>query len=302
MNGYTGEFSGRLNSVSYLGTSLGAGTYDIPGILRVSEAGSNPAYYDTTQVTVSQFCKIAFSVQVMRATGAATILPALGSTATTLSGTMSYNGSETAAIPLASGRWYVGGADLGGGGVWTDLFYGARIAVTSAGHFDLIIKYRPYGFPGWKNANVTGTSALAVFEPGIVNSAMGRAAAAADYADEIQMAKDEIGRRLLVAGIDLDKIPTDGVISKVGAYAPQAIATNLIPELCDPATYLALSIIHERYATRGEDWDAYKSITYRDRYETAIAQAIKTLPLNIDGDYQLDADEQNYGSPSTLSL
>jgi len=183
-----------------------------------------------------------------------------------------------------------------------DLQSGASTQDGQAGAAELLIYVRPYCFPGWVNANLTGAAALTMVEPGIANSAMGRAAASTDYADEIALAKDEIAARLRSAGIELDRIPTDAVADCTVTGAPQAIANYLIPELCDAATYLALAIIHERYATRGDDWDSYKSQTYRERFENAFQMAIKSLPMNIDGDWDLDVAEDKVGSPKTLSL
>ena len=301
MLGYTGWFS-----AVYTGDNKSAGNYDLfPTCIVIGDDGAEPLeaveiYHPGT--------RIVWEVEVLRNTGAATIVPVWGGGfAPGIGGSYTavapYDGGLTAPLPLGDLRKYVeniqSADDTGSSGFGI----GARLAVTSAGYFSYRLKVRPYHMSGWVNANLTGATALTTIEPGIVNSPMGRASAASAYSDEISMAKDEIGRRLTAAGIDLDKIPTDGVASLVANYGqPQAIATYLIPELCDPATYLALSIIHERFATRGDDWDAYKSVTYRERYENAFQLALKALPLNIDGDYQLESDEQQYGSPKSLSL
>ena len=306
MNGYTGWFS-----KVFTGDNLSAANYDLGALFTGVATSSTYVYaYDSTGLN-RDLCRFVWDVEVMENTGAATIVPAwyvVG--ANVIIGTTFYGNGLSAALPFASTRQYVERYDTVGtpetydGGTSTGL--GARLAVTSAGDFSYRLKVRPYHFTGWENANLTGATALTTIEPGIVNSAMGRQAAASSYSAEIKMAKDEIQRRLTAAGIDPDKIPTDGVATittlPTGGTNHQQIATYLIPELCDSATYLALSIIHERYTTRGDDWDSYKSEKYRERYENAYQMALKTLPLNLDGDNDLEAGEQNYGSPKTLSL
>lgn len=165
---------------------------------------------------------------------------------------------------------------------------------------EVLVKAKPYCFPGWKLASLTGPAALRA-EPGVVNSAMGRASAAADYQFEIDAAKDMIARRLAGDGVDLDMIPTDGVVL-LDATGPQAVAKYLVPELVDAATYLALHLIHVRFLSHTDDFDAVKADRYARMFEDAYDQSLKTLPINIGKGLELTPDDQRRGVDAELEL
>jgi len=181
---------------------------------------------------------------------------------------------------------------LDSAGSYIKLYFTPTAGAAADAFWEALAKCRVYNYPGWRNVNLTAAACLTSIEPGIVGTALGRAAAASSYAAEIAQAKDLLGSRLQTLGIDLEAIPSDGIVA-IGStsYYPQNIATNLVPELMDPATYLTLALLHERWAQNSEDWDAYRAEYFRGAYEDALAGALKTLPVNLRKDWQQEQGE-----------
>jgi hypothetical protein len=292
MLGYTGWFSKTFSA-----DSLAAGNYDIVDTPTCAIVTS--IYFEDHAGANRGSTSFVWEIECLQNTGAATIVPIWSDAAGAYAAVATYGGGLTAALPLGNTRQYLEGyparfvASSGYVGI------GARLAVTSAGNFTYRMRVRPYHFTGWQNANLTGASALTAVEPGITNTALGRSSS---YANEIALAKDAIRVRLVNAGIDPDEIPTDGVatISSVttplgASVNPQTIATYLIPELCDPATYLTLSLIYERMAQAPDDMNSFRAAMHRQRYEDAMAAALKILPMNLDSDYTLSKPEETAG-------
>lgn len=171
----------------------------------------------------------------------------------------------------------------------------------SSGRAEVIVRTRPYAFPGWESANLVSASMLTAVEPAIIKSANGYQAAATSYASQMAEAKDEIARRLKANGIDLDLIPTDGVVVN-RAGGPQNYAKYLIPELADAATHLALWYIHNRYTDAAEDRDDYKGGRSSRAFDEAFEIALRTIPYKLEPNWELQKADTKRGFVARLVI
>lgn len=289
MNGYTGWFSKVFTA-----DSLAAGTYDLTSICTTVNPGDGSVIYADTHSGVNRAeCQFVWEVTLLRNTGSATIVPTW-TNGNSYAATAKYDNGLTAGLPLGNYRKYL---ENFSDNTATSDGVGARLVVASTGNYSFRVRVRPYHMSGWTNAGLTGAAALTYIDPGITNTALGRAAT---YANEIKQAKDLIYSRIVAAGIDPNEIPTDGVKDYSNGSAPQAYANYLIPELIDAATYLAVSLVYERFVQMPDDMNAVRREMFKDKYEVAMAEALKNLPLNLNNDYVLGSDEETVGQPSLL--
>lgn len=303
MIGYLGYFTTRLFMTPAIASGTSGAIFYV-----IAQDGATPVYtQDQGAFDSLAACYFRFDLDVLSNQLPCTAKVQSFKTTGSVSADLIAQGDTTAAFDASgsTSKFYRIPYLAGGGGsaayIRVNLIAGAG---ASDAFYEAIAKLKVYSWPGWKSVNLTAPSCLTNVEPGIVGTPMGRQAAASSYQNEIDRAKDLIGSRLLGIGIDLEAIPSDGVIN-IGASVngfPQNLAANIVPELLDPATYLALALLHERWAQRPDDWDAYRAEYYRNQYEDSLASALKVLPVNLRKDWQQDKVETLREGGSRLAM
>lgn len=285
MWGYTGEFvdSGIL-------VFTGAATKKGPKICPVGRS-TGPANY------LGVGARIRADLTILRATAPITASQLLLAYATAGGDTEVANDMSITAKGRSLKFFTVGDPTANGN---ADSDYRLAVAASGAGEVEYLLKLRPFRCPGWEAVSILSDKVLAALDPRVYNTEAGFDSS---YETEIRTAKDDVRARLVAAGIDADRLFSDATTTarQLGPNTTDTVGAQVVPELVDAAAARALMHVYRKFDSQGAGSAMFeKSEYWRQRFEEEMSLALRSLPLDLDRDSEMDDTERSVSSVVSL--